>query len=452
MSMKVIPEHAELTVIGGGLAGSLAALTAAKTGRKVVLLKRSAGATALSSGALDVAPPPGPGPKAWWERGTTIAEGVQVLCETNPFHPYSIAGGLTAVRKALKAFEALALELPLAPINLEGPALVLANEQGLLKPTASAAPSMVRLDLSALGGKPIGLTEFPSWPALNADFTARSITFLSTQYQGPIRTVVKVPISYFKRQSDLLSTPFMVARELDSDEAESRFIDGVAEALKDVALQGLLLPPILSISNPEKLIRLMERQAGFPCAELLALPPAPVPGWRLDRALEAALVAEGVKVIPEKVDGFESHNGSITQVKTAGQSLETEKVILATGRFLGGGLTGRLKGQELPAHPLLRESIFDLPIYLKDEVIISAPMDQLANRPAFEYNPLFYCGIQVDQQMRPLNHRGGAAYNNLFAAGSVIGGYDPMADGCGLGTALVTGIIAGTEASKEVSS
>jgi glycerol-3-phosphate dehydrogenase subunit B len=50
--------EADVLVVGGGLAGALAALSARAAGARVALVRRGPGATALSSGALSVADDP----------------------------------------------------------------------------------------------------------------------------------------------------------------------------------------------------------------------------------------------------------------------------------------------------------------------------------------------------------------------------------------------------------
>ncbi|HEX9050500.1 MAG TPA: FAD-binding protein, partial [Anaeromyxobacter sp.] len=48
--------EADVLVIGGGMAGTIAALAARAAGARVVVVRRAPGATALSSGAVSVAP------------------------------------------------------------------------------------------------------------------------------------------------------------------------------------------------------------------------------------------------------------------------------------------------------------------------------------------------------------------------------------------------------------
>ena len=61
----------------------------------------------------------------------------------------------------------------------------------------------------------------------------------------------------------------------------------------------------------------------------------------------------------------------------------------------------------------------------------------------------FRAGVRIDEALRPVRADAVPASLALFAAGSVIRGYDPASDKTGLGVAIFTGYLAG-EAAAEV--
>jgi len=63
-----------------------------------------------------------------------------------------------------------------------------------------------------------------------------------------------------------------------------------------------------------------------------------------------------------------------------------------------------------------------------------------------EKQPIFSCGVKVDAAMNAVDAQGAAVYENVFCAGSVLGGYDSMRDRCGSGVAVATGCVAGENA------
>ena len=70
-------------------------------------------------------------------------------------------------------------------------------------------------------------------------------------------------------------------------------------------------------------------------------------------------------------------------------------------------------------------------------------MGHLVSREALGPHPLFSVGVKVNAQMRPLDERGEPCFDNLWVAGSLIGGYDAQGDGAGIGVAIGTGKLAG---------
>ena len=59
-------------------------------------------------------------------------------------------------------------------------------------------------------------------------------------------------------------------------------------------------------------------------------------------------------------------------------------------------------------------------------------------------------GVATDTRLRPLDERGRVTYENLYAAGAVLGGYD-YSGPCGFGVPILTGWLAGRWAAKQAS-
>jgi glycerol-3-phosphate dehydrogenase subunit B len=61
----------------------------------------------------------------------------------------------------------------------------------------------------------------------------------------------------------------------------------------------------------------------------------------------------------------------------------------------------------------------------------------------------FRAGVQIDGSLRALDQGGRPVHPRLFAAGAVIGGHEAASDGTGLGTAILTGYLAGRAAAEQ---
>ena len=141
-----------------------------------------------------------------------------------------------------------------------------------------------------------------------------------------------------------------------------------------------------------------------------------------------------VEVIAGEVASFRTSGKRLAAATTAtGEELEADHFVLATGRFIGGGL---VKSR------LVSEPLLDLAVYYQGEPI-GAAYPRLRHLEYLGPEPAFRTGLLTDAELRPVGEGGEPAFTNLRAAGSVLGGYDYAAGGCGFGVPLLTGRLAG---------
>lgn len=386
-------------VIGGGAAGAMAALAAADSGAEVVLFARGYGATALSSGAVDVAGWPGEMPGDRWEERPSCEHNLREMIRRNRLHP--LAAHVDAVPSALEFFAQHVSCYETR--SLAQPDLVLPTDLGTWKSTFLAQRSQAAADVCSLEGKRVAVLGFRGWGLLRASFVAASLEHFA-RGGGVQVTMVPVEVAACDDDVDLpLREPIELAQRMERDEALVERLMA-ATAGFDVALA----PAVLGI---ERVV------AGSVC-ELLASDRS-VPGLRLQRALGHALVNAGV------------------EVHCAAGCVEGPTV-LATGRYLGGGIV-RERGE-------FRESVLGLPVTIDGVDVGRTYLGELAAQRASASQPFLRTGVRVDEQLRPLGRDGAVFRKDLFAAGSVIGGFDVVQERCGLGTALVTGYVAGRAA------
>ena len=109
--------------------------------------------------------------------------------------------------------------------------------------------------------------------------------------------------------------------------------------------------------------------------------------------------------------------------------------VLATGGVLGGGFSSDHAGR-------FWETVFNLPL--------NVPQDRGQwFRPLFmapEGQPVFCGGVTVNGEFQPLDGRGGVVYRNLWAAGGLLAGADPLQEHSLEGIALASGVAAGQAA------
>jgi glycerol-3-phosphate dehydrogenase subunit B len=197
----------------------------------------------------------------------------------------------------------------------------------------------------------------------------------------------------------------------------------------------VLVAPVLGLDPSAHVHDRVQAEVGVPVAEVVSDPPS-VPGLRLDAALLEALATAGVEVLAGEVG---PGGGPGRAVRVGGVEVEARSWVLASGRFLGGGLARRGG---------LAEPLLGLPVLASEAgaaglALAGRPPWLLTCRERTAAQPLLAAGVDVDEACRPLDEGGRPVHERLFAAGAVIGGHEHAADGTGLGVAILSGWIAG---------
>ena len=364
----------------------MAALAAARDGADVIQVWRAPGATALALGALRVAAD---------------------LDHLDAGHPLAALGDRVRLGIVLdEAVGALQSGLRTAGLPLEGsrhhPGLY-ADLHGRPWPGALVPATIARGELGALRGRRVAVVGVPAVSEYDAASTAGALRELSGVDAFPVEVEMEgVPPG--GSLSDLFGRP--------------------APALGRLKAEAAAFPPGLS-GLPESAF------------ELLAGAPSPH-GWQLHQALERMVAAAGVHRRRGAVAGFEraepAGEGEPARLRSAvvdGEEVALDAVVLATGRYIGGGLT---RGRRA-AEPLL-----GLEVHFE-----GAPASASARLPRLldlDSTPAFREGVRTDEELRPLDEGGRPAFANLRAAGALLAGWD--ADGPdGMGVPILTGWLAG---------
>jgi glycerol-3-phosphate dehydrogenase subunit B len=381
---------ARVIVIGAGLAGFSAALTAQALGAQVELFAAGMGRFTLMPG--------------WIETGDVIA------LSADPAHPYHHAAAGLAVGLGL-----LERAAGLQPFNAEAVSAI-----GHLRPVAFAAGGALYPVSSADRVCVVGVEgwrdSYPHWAA-----DALSARGISSE-------AITVSLPHFEGNFDDWSFDF--ARYVDTDAGRADLLAQVRPRLNGAT--AVAFPAILGFAPETR--RRIANLLGMPVFELPTLP-ASVPGQRLFRALRAQLLANGGRLtFGPRVHGLELRDGRATGVplETAAHGrpriVPADAVILATGGLYGGGLDSDYKGN-------VWETVLGVPVANVPPITdwFSEPL--LAGRP----QPIHRAGVRTDALLRPLTADGAPFAENVYAAGHVLAGASPVMEGSAEGIDLATG-------------
>jgi glycerol-3-phosphate dehydrogenase subunit B len=290
-------------------------------------------------------------------------------------------------------------------------------------------------DVAAAPG-PLAAVGFRGHLGWDAALVAHGVERLAPAGAPP---VVAAEADLFLREEDAAARPHELARALEAEGVAER----AGERIRAAAPAGTrvaLVPPVLGLDPAARVQERMSAAAGFPVAETLADVPS-VPGLRLDAAIGRALAAAGVAVV---AGALEPGGGPGAPARVGDRELLAGAWVLASGRFVGGGIVRR---------GALEEPLLGLPVQASEGGyagfhLARRPAASLTVRERAAAQPLLAAGLRVDAALRPLDDRGAPVHPRLFAAGAVIGGHEHAGDGTGLGVAILTGWVAGRAAAS----
>jgi glycerol-3-phosphate dehydrogenase subunit B len=438
--------EAEVIVIGGGMAGTVAALRAADLGAEVILIRKGFGATAMSSGTIDIAGPTGFLPLDPWDSLPSIHDRLGEILRTSPLHPYSIiAGGRDRAEHLQSALsQACDFLLGKAPfLKLKGSVernLALPNIFGTAKFCALAPESMTEGDLLAMRDAHVLLVGINGLPSFRSHICKQSLArYCSMHPPVSISRVDVIEAGLSSTMEAQPGAPFEIAGRLDEPQMAEDFVRGLQEKIEsDITHVGF--PPVLGLNNHAEVYEIFSRELQPKVFELIS-PTFSIPGHRLQLSIETALRDNNVRVVTAEVVAVKSNGSRIEGLDLEDMRTKltatAKNYVVATGKFSSGGLV---------AGDFPRESIFGLPVFVKDKCVDKKFVQDLFDSEIGDRQPFLSCGIHVDNSLRPIDPFDNPVFENLFAAGSLIGEYDYVNEKCGFGVAILTGYLAGAKA------
>ncbi len=404
-------------IIGGGLAGLSCGIRLAGAGRRCAIVSTGESALHFSSGSFDLL---GALPD-----GTPVDEplkAVGALTAAAPKHPYAkIAGSIGRL-----AEEAAAL-LAEAGIRFTGDA---SRNHYRLTPTGAMKPAWLTLDgyvrsdsAEQLPWRKAALFNIAGF----LDFYPRFLTDALQQHGTECELhSFSLPALEAMRKSPTEMRSAGIARLFDRTEN----LDALAGLIDHSAAdcEAILLPAALGLERNDA-VEYLNRKTGRTVTVVATLPPS-VPGIRAHRLLRRSFERAGGLFLPgDTALRYDEHEGRITALYTANHGtapFEADDFVLATGSYFSRGLTAERTG--------IREPLFGV------DTASAADRSEWYDRDLFRAQPFERFGVETDSELHALH--GGRPIGNLYAAGALLAGFDPIKEGCGAGVSMLTALSA----------
>jgi glycerol-3-phosphate dehydrogenase subunit B len=405
--MSVSTDYCDVLIIGSGLAGMAATLFSLENGLKTIQMG-SGSPLQFYSGFFDIMGTYPTQEKKTWQNPW---DGIDMLCQEKPSHPYAFLSKdqlLQAAGSWLEFLDALNIHYHYIPNqNIQAITPIGTQKQTHAVPQSiwNGIDAMMQhqeallVDIDGLKGfsaRQIKETLQDDWPELE---TAR-ITFPGTS--GEVFTN-------------------HMANALESKSVQEQLVNLLLPRAQRVKCIGF--PAMLGSYYHTDVCNRLETMFGKPVFEIPTLPLS-MHGIRIRNALSYGLTQKGGKLYQKTVTQVEPDGKYGFVVHADDQTVFAKNIILATGRFMGKGL--------LSSRTTITEPLFQLPVY------------QPESRMAWHHKNFLHAGgheihqagIQVDKAFRPLDQKNNVVYDHLYAVGTILAHNDWMRYKCGSGVSI----------------
>lgn len=413
-------------IIGGGLAGLTCGIALQQQGQRCAIINNGQAAIDFSSGSMDLLTQLPDGKKV-----VSFAEDYSALAHQLPQHPYCLIGAQAVLQKA-RQFEQLAQHIGL---NLWGTA-----EKNHLRVTP----------LGGLRGTWLSSESIPVLEEGNS-FPHQQIAVLGIEgyhdFQPQLLAENLLENSAFAHCQ--VTTTYLHIPELDELRANAREFrsvnisqllehklnfDSLVQEIKQAAgkASAVFLPACFGLDNLQ-FFNQLKQASGLNLYELPTLPPSLL-GIRQHKALRQQFEQlGGLMLNGDKALNADVENGRVHCLYTRlhkEDALFADNFVLASGSFFSNGL--------MSDFDQIYEPVFHADIIGIDSFQAEQRCSWTATRFASP-QPYQSAGVAINAHYQV--QKCGQFIENLYAVGSIIGGYNPLQLGCSSGVAVVSALV-----------
>jgi len=411
-------------IIGGGLAGLTCGIRCASQGLHTAIISGGMNSLHFSSGSIDIA--------GYTANGKIIKnpyDYLKTLVAENRDHPYAKTG-IPSIRESIGFITEKLSDEGITLNHNRNDNHFHVTTFGTLKPTYLSQESVFGTKVTDI---------------INSSEKIAILNFKGFRDYYPEQTAANLKKnSLFKNTEIILgniSLPYYVHTEKNLHEFRSidiarifeteRYLPRIAEEIKKAADGAVTasLPAFLGINNYKAIRKKLEDMTGIFIYEIPTLPPS-ILGLRLDHALKNSFIKLGGEYIAgERVLSGSVKNNRVEFLTTRNSGntpVESRFYVLTTGSFFSGGLTAGFNS--------ISEPLFGL------KVKGDPKRSKWYNSFFFDKkgHPFLGYGVDTDSRLNPFSESG-KTIKNLFCAGSVLSGYNPIGEASGGGVAVSTG-------------
>lgn len=415
----------DAVIMGGGLAGLMCGIRLTQSGLSCAIVSAGQNALHFSSGSLDLLTHLPDGQLV--ENPLLMLDKLQAQA---PNHPYSLIGANKVTELAHLAHTMLQQ----TGMRLKGSCeenhyrITPLGHKRMTWLSPESVPTVgLHQKMDANNVAVVGIEGFLDFqPQMVADELQREGLQASAHY-------VHLPLLDRLRENPSEFRAINVARWLDRPENMDQIVEEITPLV--INADTIFMPACIGLDSEAPMLEL-QRRLGKTLYLLPTLPPSLL-GIRLHDALLHQFRRQGGIVMPgDKVTSVNCVGSRIESIQTRNHgdiSLKAKQFVLSTGSFFNNGLVA--------AFDRIYEPLMNLDLCEISE------RAKWTNKEFFASQPYMAFGVKTDNKLRA--QRDGKIIENLYVAGAVLGGFDPLTQGCGAGVSLISALHAASEIVNE---
>lgn len=403
-------------IIGGGLAGLICGLRLQKAGQNCAIVSSGQSALHFSSGSFDLL--------GRLPDGTIVDKPLEAMESLGENHPYSIIG---KEKVAAYAAEAPKMLKDLG-IGVTGDA---SANSWRITPTGERKPSWLTLDDftplasrdSKIGDK-ILIVNILGYLDFNTKFLADSF-----EKQNSVCRISSIKLDEMERlrknPSEMRASN--IARVMDREEVWTKAAEQIKSMVKDE--DTIVLPAVFGLKDPS-VPEKIRKSIGVKTMFVATMPPS-VPGIRTQMTLKAEFEKAGGRFLlgDTVTDAVFGQDGKIESIETANFGdirMYADNFVLATGSFFSKGM--------IATPEKVYEPVFGI------DLTFGEKREDWFDRNFWNRQDYISYGAKVNSSLNPSID--GMMINNLYVAGSLLGGSNTLYEGSGGGIAIISAMAA----------
>ena len=403
-------------IIGGGLAGLICGLRLQKAGQNCAIVSSGQSALHFSSGSFDLL--------GRLPDGTIVDKPLEAMESLGENHPYSIIG---KEKVAAYAAEAPKMLKDLG-IGVTGDA---SANSWRITPTGERKPSWLTLDDftplasrdSKIGDK-ILIVNILGYLDFNTKFLADSF-----EKQNSVCRISSIKLDEMERlrknPSEMRASN--IARVMDREEVWTKAAEQIKGMIKDE--DTIVLPAVFGLKDPS-VPEKIRKSIGVKTMFVATMPPS-VPGIRTQMTLKAEFEKAGGRFLlgDTVTDAVFGQDGKIESIETANFGdirMYADNFVLATGSFFSKGM--------IATPEKVYEPVFGI------DLTFGEKREDWFDRNFWNRQDYISYGAKVNSSLNPSID--GMTINNLYVAGSLLGGSNTLYEGSGGGIAIISAMAA----------